>query len=591
MVTRVHDRPEAAQAAAVAATRPRPRRDGAGSVALAFLALMLVYVGCSLLDDPRGTLGTDTGGKLATLVQMDRTHSFDPDIGYWAEGRDPNGRLHPLWYTSRVGDRWVNVTTLPMVLVASPLYDVGGVRAVLLLPMLGAAFAALAARALSRRIVGGDGWWAFWCVGLASPVAIYALDFWEHAPGVALMLWAVVFLYDVVDGRAGWRGALAAGALFGAAATMRTEALVYAAVAAGIAAIVLAIWSTNEHERTWAHNVRCGFAWLGGIGVVLLANAVLERAVLGNGIRAGRAAGTARMAGEATSLRLEEAMTTTVGVNRFDMHTSWLVGGLAVALVAYAAWQFAAPRHTGLRAGALAFAAACVVYFGADVDAAGLAALADATGGRAILDANDFRPDLIRMRDDLDSFYSLGFTPAHAGDGREHKIEVRTRRAGLRLRYRQSYRDKPALEKTVDRMLAGLFYGMEENPLGISLEVGEQTPGPSGTVAVPVRLRIPLFKLAILNRDETFQGNLRLFVATRDKDGGTSPVRQVPVPVQISRKEVLRAMGQYYLYNLTLQLQPGEQQVAVAVRDEVAATTSYLSRGIKVDRVLTSSVP
>ena len=216
--------------------------------------------------------------------------------------------------------------------------------------------------------------------------------------------------------------------------------------------------------------------------------------------------------------------------------------------------------------------------------------LADGTGGRSILDTNDFLPDLGRMREDFESHYSLGYVASHNGDAREHKIEVRVKRPGARLRYRQSYRDKPPMEKLVDRMLAGLFYGMEENPLDVSLEVGEQTPGPAGSVTVPVRLKIPLFKLAILNRDETYQGSLRLFVATRDKNGGTSAVRQVPVPLQIPRKEVLRAMGQFYLYNLTLQLQPGEQQVAVAVRDEIAATTSYLSRAVTVAPVNKTAV-
>jgi hypothetical protein len=216
--------------------------------------------------------------------------------------------------------------------------------------------------------------------------------------------------------------------------------------------------------------------------------------------------------------------------------------------------------------------------------------LADGTGGRSILDTNEFLPDLGCMREDFESHYSFGYVASHNGDAREHKIEVRVKRPGVHLRYRQSYRDKPALEKTVDRMLAGLFYGMEENPLNVFLEVGEQTAGPSGTVTVPVRLKIPLFKLAILNRDESFQGSLRVFVATRDKDGVTSAVRQVPVPLNIPRKEVLRAMGQFYLYTLTLQLQPGEQRVAVAVRDEIAATTSYLSLGIKISPVNTATV-
>ena len=208
--------------------------------------------------------------------------------------------------------------------------------------------------------------------------------------------------------------------------------------------------------------------------------------------------------------------------------------------------------------------------------------LADETGGRSILDANNFLPDLARVREDALSFYSLGFTPAHSSDGKEHQIKVKVKRPGLRLRYRQSYRDKTPLEKVVDRTFAALLYGIEDNPLEISVEVGEQSPGPSGSVAVPIRLRIPLFKLAILNRDEAFQGSLKLFVVTRSQDGGSSPVRQVAVPLDIPRKEVLRALGQFYLYTLTLNMSPGEQRVALGVRDEIASTTSFLSRAVTV---------
>jgi hypothetical protein len=68
-------------------------------------------------------------------------------------------------------------------------------------------------------------------------------------------------------------------------------------------------------------------------------------------------------------------------------------------------------------------------------------------------------------------------------------------------------------------------------------------------------------------------------------------VKQVAVPLNIPRKEVLRAMGQFYVYTLTLNLPPGEQRVALGVRDEISSTTSYLSRGIKVSPVLTSAAP
>ncbi|HEY0513365.1 MAG TPA: VWA domain-containing protein [Thermoanaerobaculia bacterium] len=208
--------------------------------------------------------------------------------------------------------------------------------------------------------------------------------------------------------------------------------------------------------------------------------------------------------------------------------------------------------------------------------------LADDTGGRAILNANNVLPDLSRMREDFTTLYSLGFTPGHTGDGREHKIEVRVKRPGVRLRYRQSYRDKPAFEKVVDRTLAALFYGIEENPLGVAVEIGDAAPAERGEYAVPVRLKIPLFKLAILNQQDTYEGRLQILLATRDDAGGISAVRQIEVPLHIPRKEVLSAMGQYYLYTLTLKMKPGSQHLGLAVRDEIAATTSYLSRPVSV---------
>jgi VWFA-related protein len=211
-----------------------------------------------------------------------------------------------------------------------------------------------------------------------------------------------------------------------------------------------------------------------------------------------------------------------------------------------------------------------------------LHAMADGTGGRAMLDVNDFKPELARMREDFDSYYSLGFTPNHKTAGAEHRIEVRVKRKGARLRYRESYRDKTPIERAVDRTLAALFYDIEDNPLKIEIELGEQTPGPSGTVAIPVRLRIPLAKVAVLRGDGAYEGNLRVLVATRAADGRGSAVKQVPVPIRIPKDDVLHALGQFYVYTLTLNLAPGEQKIAVGVRDDTSATTSYLSRAVKV---------
>ena len=48
------------------------------------------------------------------------------------------------------------------------------------------------------------GWLAFGLIGLASPALLYALDLWEHAPGLGLMAWGVVAMVDTAAGRARW---------------------------------------------------------------------------------------------------------------------------------------------------------------------------------------------------------------------------------------------------------------------------------------------------------------------------------------------------------------------------------------------------
>ncbi|HEX2701093.1 MAG TPA: hypothetical protein VHM89_12900 [Acidimicrobiales bacterium] len=299
-------------------------------------------MGLSLLNDPRAFLGTDTGGKVATLRVMTERGHLDPDIGYWAERWDPTGRVHPLYYTSHFGHRWVNATTLPVLYAAYPLYALGGYRLTLALPMLGSVLSALAARALARLLTSGpsDGWAAFWIVGLASPLTIYALDFWEHSLGVAAMAWAIVLLVDAVEARRGWPAFLGAGALFGAAATMRTEALVYGFVAVGGACLVLSV------RRRPGLAVGGGALAAVGLAVPLLANSALEVATVGETIRFSRAAGSASGAiagvGGASGVagtRLQEALLNAAALTPSLEPLPSLIGFGVLGLLAFVAWR------------------------------------------------------------------------------------------------------------------------------------------------------------------------------------------------------------------------------------------------------------
>jgi hypothetical protein len=309
---------------------------------VACLVLFVAYFGLSLLNDPRASLGVDTGSKIATVHAMDRHGDLDPDVGYWAARFDPSGRFHPLYQTHRSNGKWITVTTLPMLDAAYPLYRLGGLRLALLLPMAGAVLVALGARALARRLAGGDGWAAFWLTGLATPIAIYAGDFWEHAIGAAFMVWAVVLLFDRLEGRCGWRGALGAGLLFGGAFTMRTEALIYAGVATATVCITMLV-----RTRRLTAPLVTGVAVTAGVVTTAAANYLLEQATIGAAIRSGRAEGTATRAGLLFAQRMHEAAVTTTGLNRFAGPPDLWLGAAVVLLLGLAAIACTRPERPG----------------------------------------------------------------------------------------------------------------------------------------------------------------------------------------------------------------------------------------------------
>lgn len=292
-------------------------------------ALLGVYLVLSMFNATGGYLGTDTGAKVATLQRMSDAGTFRPEVGYWAEAWDPDGVYHPLYDTGlNEDDEWVNVTTLPMLLVARPLYDLGGYRLALLPPMLGAVGCAFAARDLARQLgTETDGWRAYWVVGLASPIAIYALDLWEHSIGAGLMVGAAALLLRTFRGVGGTWVPVLAGALLGLSATMRSESFVVAAAVVGSTCVAVLLRSGLGRA------VAIGASTVVGFAAPWIANAVLEDA-LGGSSRAARAE---VLAGQdlwsQAPLRVEEALITWFGTASGTYPGAPLMGLITAATV------------------------------------------------------------------------------------------------------------------------------------------------------------------------------------------------------------------------------------------------------------------
>jgi hydroxymethylpyrimidine/phosphomethylpyrimidine kinase len=216
--------------------------------------------------------------------------------------------------------------------------------------------------------------------------------------------------------------------------------------------------------------------------------------------------------------------------------------------------------------------------------------LADRTGGRAIVNTNNFLDGLDGVGKDFDNHYSLGFSPSHAGNGRRYGLDVRIKKSVMKrlgikhVRFRDSYRDKPVEQEMGDATLATLAYGFQSNPLGVRLVPIEQIARDDGNFMVSVAIRLPLDKVTLIPAGENYEGRVRLWVQAIDSQGRISPVQVNPWPLTVKAEDVVRVRsdGSYMTYELKLLMRGGDQRVAVAVRDELTAESSYVSQPVTV---------
>ena len=215
--------------------------------------------------------------------------------------------------------------------------------------------------------------------------------------------------------------------------------------------------------------------------------------------------------------------------------------------------------------------------------------MAEATGGASILNTFNFNRAFDELSNDFDSFYSLGYRSHHGGDGKYHKIDVRVKRAGLKVRHRTGFVDKPEVERVADRTLSSLILNLEKNPLGVNIDFGTPEKKSGQTFLVPVLIRIPFREITLLPNGEVEQGQLRIFLAVQDEEGGISKTHEFSYPLTVPRDQVATARDREIGYSTTLKIRRGVPKVAVGVWDELSGTESFVHKSLRIGEAKNNS--
>jgi hypothetical protein len=236
----------------------------------AFAATSLALLAVLVTLPPAGFFSADSGPKywqcLAFAEGEGRPRGFD----YPARELDPQLRHIPP-FTAPVGERLVSIyPVLFPVLAAIPQRALGD-SALGLVPWLAALLAAWVTGRMASALRGETVTWPAAVAALAAtPLAFYALTFWEHSLASAMTVAGLLLVVEVEGTRPGdgWRWVLL-GLLVGLGAWVRTEVVFLAPVL-----LLAVVWIGRPAARR-AAIVMAGLA--AGLG----AGAVVQAAALG----------------------------------------------------------------------------------------------------------------------------------------------------------------------------------------------------------------------------------------------------------------------------------------------------------------------
>lgn len=206
--------------------------------------------------------------------------------------------------------------------------------------------------------------------------------------------------------------------------------------------------------------------------------------------------------------------------------------------------------------------------------------LAGQTGGFAIRNTNDLYPGLARIKEEVDSYYTLSYRPQRqAYDGLYRKLEVRSRKPGLTVRYRPGYVALPKGYETLTSEEFRLIQAAERTvppdwPIFVEADMFHpQQLGPNVLVTVDV----PFRQLHLVDEEAKEESkrnpgplkdaNVYLVGLLRDSTGIVLQRFGEPINLHLDAKHVAELRDGHVSFTFEFTLLPGRYSVMLYVDD------------------------
>lgn len=210
--------------------------------------------------------------------------------------------------------------------------------------------------------------------------------------------------------------------------------------------------------------------------------------------------------------------------------------------------------------------------------------VADRTGGLTAWGTTNVAGLLPRIEDDVTDYYSLAYRTRTTKQDRTRDVVVKAKDRELVVRSRRQFVEKSDTSRMRERVLATLF-GVTEPPTFVIAAQAKRQSATRGRKTVPVKVRIPIKSLTLLEQSGHHVGRFSVFVATGAPLGDTSEITHRIQPVQIAAKDLDRARSSYYTYSIDVEVDDRADRVAVGVQDEVSKDFALIRVPIRAEDI------
>jgi VWFA-related protein len=199
--------------------------------------------------------------------------------------------------------------------------------------------------------------------------------------------------------------------------------------------------------------------------------------------------------------------------------------------------------------------------------------VAERTGGLSASGPAAIREVVAKVANDLDSYYSIGYSPPASGSGR-FAVTVKVKNRDLVVRTRRSLVEKAPEEKMMDRVLANLFSRDRQGHLPIAVSA-QKAVAKKGQLRVTLEVQVPIGRLALLPAARGVKGAFSVFVAAAGAGGEFSDVTRQRRAFEIPSRDLARAKAGHYTYELDVLVNSRNARVSVGVWDEFGREAGF----------------